>query len=598
MSQEQSSKKRAPRSESGTPQHSEEDQWKAPKPKCLAPQLRTSEVPTCKSRHRIEIHPDQHSEEDQWWKFELRDCLVEGPREMRWLRRSLFNPYILRYRPEAVAALRLDGSTREYLITKLLELHSQDQAGDEAFAALMENAAEWCLLDPWFQYITLGNQIDYPYSDLTENSMPYLKKFLTYLPKNFKSLHLWVHTPEIFRTFPDEIGKEASALEHISIMRFGSTQDYDRENQEYPSLGNMLYATRSIKDVKLRGFYSHSPGGNSKSVKAFKSQTKRIDLCDIVICDQSPEGFLHPATKLSFERMGFVQPKLASWLNGNVFEDSKLCLRQLLHASKHTLPTITISHPDIEHFLAAMCFEAADQDLDKIKSICLRNIATDLIRPMNCLARSRVGSTLHEIDLDRIELSAASLRALFSNKTLESIKLIGCGEREFFLACTESFSSKLRFLDIWAARAYDTEHILRVLSVLPDLRRLTIDGVEMMYPHDVQMIASGIANHQKLCFLECFESKSSLRCRRDGRPREDEAPTREKSPSSWLTNEDIRLACLRNCFNTSEKKPPLGLLAYAIAKNEELYGESGIFEFLKVKFPSELMSYWTELSST
>ena len=579
-------------------------------------------------------------EEDQW-KFALRDWLLAAPR-----RRSLRiqqghhdNDDV-----DEILEVQQHRDTIHRMILRLLELPSQDPAGNEAFAALMENAA-YCFNErSRFKDITLGFQTDYKYSELTENSMPYLKEFLTHLPKSFKSLDLRIGAPEIFRTFPEQIGNEGSALEYIFIRRVGYSPDSDREHREFLSLGNLLSVTRNFKEVNLQDLYAHTPSENCS--RAFlQSKTKRIKLCNTIIRDQSTV-FLHPDTTLPFECIDVRGPNIPSWLYENGLEYSKMLWRQLLHASKHTLSDIIIARPENKHFLAAMCIEVADQDLRNIKTIKLSEISTDLLQPLSRLARSQVGETLkrlkltdikarflppriaptiasfqnledlvitykrfnrgksdifltdylnlapqslRKIELNRIELSATSFRALFSNKTLESIKLFACGERDFFFTCENSFSSKLHSLDIWAGQAYDTEQILGLLSVLPNLRRLTIDGVEIMEPQDAQRIASGISKHQKLCFFECFESKRSLRCRKDGRPREDEKPTREKSPSSW-SNGVLRLACLLNRFNASERQLPLGFIPIVIMRSEEVCGESGMFQFLKEKFPSYLGS--------
>ena len=593
-----------------------------------------SEEPRSK-RARTKKDPDQYSEEDEW-KVELRDWVLTAPD--RKSRLFILNRRVHNYEES------YDGTGE---IARLLELPTQDPVADEVFAAWMENA-DHCY--EWHEphTIVLGRQTDYPYSELTENSLPYLKKFLTDLPKNWKSLNLHIDSPEILRTFPDQIGNEGSALEKIEIRHTGDWTLKSYEYEESFSLGKMLYVTKNFKDVDLPGLFLQTPSGKNSSLKAFQSQTKTIDLWGIITSNQ-PLSFLHPDTKIPLESI------CECGLNEENFEFSKQFWRQFMQASKQTLSTIKISRITSEHFLAAMCTEAANQDLENLKTIGLsfrtygsprsqlRLWPQSLIQPLSRLARSRSGSrlkrlelehikdhflptqsahtfasfenlehliiffnkekcdpflseylsleppALRKIELDLLDLSEKSLKLLFSNKTLESIKLVGCWERDFFSTCKESFSTKLRSLDIWAGETYDAEHILSLLAALPDLRCLQIDGVKMMDRQDMQYIVSGISKHQKLCFFECLASKRSLRCKKDGRPRQAELPTRQTSPNmtpNWWINGFLRLACLRNRLKASEKQLPLGLIPAVITRSEEIGGESGIFQFLKENYPS------------
>ena len=570
------------------------------------------EEPSSKRNRSDEHHSEVDEEDRDQWKHKLRDWFVAAPDS------SPSND---------------DEEEGQEMIQRLLELQSPDPAADEAFATLMENAAECFDKTLRGPTIGLGRQDDYPYSELTQSSLPYLKKFLTEIPKNMKKLVLYVHTPEILRTFPDQIGSEGSALEKIVIL--AQMEDYSETGPlESLSLANMLYATRNVEEVFLGGFHVLTPSGNNTNslLRAFESKTKTIILASTVICDESPI-FLHPETKLSFKKIAFNGPKLASWLSGNnALENSRLLWRQLLYASKHTLSAISIYRLECEHFLAAMCMEADDQDLDNIYQIILSDIATDLVQPMSHLARSRLGSTLNilhlwdiddrflpaqsahtfalfenlkflyisygknfegrncnpflaeylslgppalrVIDLKRVELSAASFRALFSNKTLESIKLKRCGEREFFLTCTEFSSSKLRSLEIkvYGRYNYSSQHILKLLAVLPDLRRVKIDGVESMDQLEIRSIVNAIAEHSKLCLFEC-ETRLA--------PRD----------QIIAFNQAMRLPCLRNRFKASKKQLPPGFIPKVIVRSEMLCDVSGIFQFVKEQFPSYLGSW-------
>ena len=123
-----------------------------------------------------------------------------------------------------------------------------------------------------------------------------------------KSLRMQiVCVPEILRTFPDQIGNEGSALEKISVSIADS---YDRYHDHGPledlSLANMLYVTRNVEEVFLDGFHAFTPNNNgtNSSLKAFHSQTKKIQLSGIIVCDES-SIVLHPDTTVAFESIAF-----------------------------------------------------------------------------------------------------------------------------------------------------------------------------------------------------------------------------------------------------------------------------------------------------
>lgn len=589
-------------------------------------QLNMSEEEPSSKRARIM----ENDQEDQW-KLQLRDWLQAAPkRALRTCQDDIVEEFDGDYEGEMEGHL---------MMHRLLQLASQDSAADEAFAALMENAA-YCYgphnLRP--AIVLSGAQADVPVTNLAHSSMPYLKKFLTEIPKNLKRLKLFVRSPEIFRTFPAQIGtEEGSALEELVVS--APCSDNIESQESSLSLGNMLYATRNVVGVDLRGFRIPPPNTTTHSLRAaFQSKTKRIRLDDIVICDESPI-VLHPDTTVSLESISVFGPKFTSGLSENGLEKSKLFWRQWLKASRQTLSTIKVSDCDIEPFLEGMCIELANQNLENIKAIELKRIDIDLLQSLSLLASSRVGTTLkrlqltnikdrylpsssapafasfqnlqdliihfgyersnafltkyldleppalRKIELSQIGMTLASFNALFSNKTLESIKLHECYEREFFVACKRSYSTKLRSLDIWAGHAYNAEEILRLFAVLPDLRCLKIHGVKITDPQEAQSIVSGISKHEKICFFECVESNRSARYNNILRPRYIERPR----PNSWLNNV-LRLACLRNRFNASEKQLPLGFIPNVIVRSEELCGESGIFQFLKGEYPSQLGS--------
>ena len=138
-----------------------------------------SEKPRNK-RARTKKHIDQYSEEDQW-KAELRDWLLALPdRKLRGipLDSGVYHlPDFYDYRSP---------------IRRLLELPSEDPTADEAFATLMQNAAYISGVNESHGMISFGTQYEheFTYSELTENSLPYLKKFLTDPPKSWKSLEL------------------------------------------------------------------------------------------------------------------------------------------------------------------------------------------------------------------------------------------------------------------------------------------------------------------------------------------------------------------------------------------------------------------------
>ena len=238
-----------------------------------------------------------------------------------------------------------------------------------------------------------------------------------------------------------------------------------------------------------------------------------------------------------------------------------------------------------QHFLppeSAQAFASFDnlEDLTIIYDNVAEGNCDPFIREYLSLAQP----SLRKIELERTELSATSFRLLFSNKTLESIKLVACWERDFFSAYNKPCVSKLCSLDILSWEAYDTEHILMLLAVLPNLRCLKIDEVKIMDPQDVEIIVGGISKHQKLCIFECFESTRG-NLSRELTLEWNQKPTREKSPNKWL-NGVLRLACLRNRCNASEKRLPLGVIPIVITRSAELCGESGIFQFLKEEYPS------------
>ena len=218
--------------------------------------------------------------EDQW-KYTLRDRLVAAPDND-------------------------DNEEAKKMIARLLELPSEDPASDEAFDALMENGA-YCF-DPTHEImLQLGYQDDVAYPNLTPDGMPYLKKFLSEIPRNMKILRLKIVEPEILRTFPAQIGNEESALQMISIWIPDSSDYYhDMGRLEDLSLANMLYVTRNVEEVFLDGFHAFTPNNNgtNSSLKAFHSQTKKIQLSGIIVCDES-SIVLHPDTTVAFESIAF-----------------------------------------------------------------------------------------------------------------------------------------------------------------------------------------------------------------------------------------------------------------------------------------------------
>ena len=586
----------------------------------------SEEDPSSKRARIIGNHQDEHSEEDQW-KLELRDWFQGRAAPKRALRTS---------QEDIVEDFESDEEEEEYdshsMIERLLELPSKDPAGDEAFAALMENAVYCYNNQPHTMPIHLGLQDDYPYSELTESSLPYLKKFLSVIPKNMKSMRLLIRSPEILRAFPDQIGTEGSTLEEISIAILTEMEYYSQKrHQESLSLANILYVTRNVKEVSLNGFHVLRPNHNTRDLLAFQSKTKKIGLSDTIICEQSAM-FLHPDTTASLESIRLLGLKFASGLNA--LKESRRFWRQWFKASRQALSTLNFVSLNFvsarEDMFAGMCIEAANQNLENIKKIELGDINTDLLQPLNHLVGSRVASTLERLELNRIrsgllpsraaqavasfenlqevvfefadnkgsnqflveflshepqavrkidvrgriDLSAASFDTLFSTKTLESIKVRDC--RRLFSACEKSFSLKnLRSLAIGSHDLYNHEHILRVLEVLPDLRCLEIGGVEAMDHDDTRRIVNGIIKHSKLCLFEC-------QLRTDGR--------RSLPDLTSAFNRALRLPCLRNRFKASEKQLPLGFIPKVILRSEELCGPSGIFQFLKEQAPSYLGS--------
>ena len=556
-------------------------------------------------RARSESGSDQDSEkeddQDNQWKFDLRAWLQVAPeryREAEWY--------------------DFDDFHNRHMIERLLELPKEDPASDEAFAILMEKAAD--LYDGEsgddIDYIHLGQQDDFPYTEVSEDSMPYLKKFLTEIPQNMKALRLEINAPEVIEAFPDQIGTEGSTLEKIVIR--AQIEYYSETGPlEWLSLANILYVTRNVKDVFLSGFHALTP--DNSPPWAFHSKTKKIGLSDIIVSDDSLL-LPHPNSAVSFESIKVVGLRNASGLNG--LEKSRLFWRQLMQASKQTLSTISIAF-DRDHLLEGFCIEAANASLNNIETIKLDIMQIDLLQPLRHLLSSRVGSTLkrlefdqvrHELlpslaptlarfenledllfDLDRFTevdpdpflteyfslqppalrkvelknidyLTPTSFEALFSIKTLESIKLGEC--EKLFSKCEKPFSLKnLRSLHIQAQSYprcnYRGHHIAKVLEVLPDLRCLKIDGVVSMSQEETRSIANAIAEHTKLCIFE---------------------------PKSFAIASAAGLPCLRNRFKASEKQLPSGFIPNVIVRSEELCGASGIFQFLKEQAPSYLGS--------
>ena len=576
--------------------------------------------------HVSVVHPRRHSRD------ELNQNLVDwirGAPARRALNRQRFQDGKDTY---SESEFRLEDSFRR-MIERLLESPSEDPASDEVFAALMENGA-YCY-DDERDVIELGEEEDFPYTDLTSDGMPYLKKFLSEIPKNMKTLRVRIHSPEILRTFPDQIGNEGSTLEEIVITCEWNNDLYYEETGrlESLSLANLLYVTRNVKDVCLEGFHAFTPNNanTNSSLKAFHSQTKIIRLDDTMICDESPI-VLHPDSTVSFESIEFFRLHCAPELNFEL-EVARLFWRQWLQASRETLSAIKISYK--RSLIAGMCIEAASQDLQNIKTIDLcgnfhfGDAEPDLDQPLNLLASSRVGSTLKRLELnfrgnaflstmagtvstfenleelvvvdgeyyalDRdddeedylnlflptylrfeppalrnigvegIKLSGESLQALFSSKTLESITLRVCDCLPLFPAGRTPFSSKLRSLNIRRFNQpdfSDSNHILSLLTVLPELRILNIDAVRIVDEKDAKCIVDGISTHKYLCRFECDTE----------------------------FNEALRLPCLRNRFNASSKQLPMGFIPNVVLRSEELCGESGIFLFLKEQYPSYLGS--------
>ena len=592
------------------------------------PLLNMSEESSSSSnRARLEVGRDPDSEEgDDEWKYELKHWLVTAPDRASLKKEE---------EEDDSSESDYDGDWDNLrMIDRLLVQPSQDSISDETFAALMENAV-YCYDSKMIHHVVNLERPrdDYPYSELTESSMPYLKEFLSVIPKNMKSLRLAIYSPEILRTFPDQIGTEGSALEEISIVVGFDAEQHYRETgrQESLSLANMLYVTRNVKDVFLKGFQVLAPSNNtSRPVRAFHSKTKKLGLSNTIICDESPI-ILNPDTIVSFESIEFFEVYFIPELNTGL-EEAGLFWRQWLQASRETLSSIKLER-DRGDLFAGMYVETTGQDLQHINTINLHDIETDLFQPLSRLASSRVGSTLtrlelkdilgggvpptlaptlstfenledlviapnyHEdlnefletylsleppalrnIDLKEINLSDTSFQALFSNKTLQSITLRKC--LSFFPAGRPPFSSQLCSLDIRGLMDryddrygdpsdlvgdseekyfYDSKHILNLLAVLPFLRVLKIDRVGIVDEEDARRIMDGISSHRNLC---CFDSECNTEF-----------------------NEVLRLPCLRNRFNASEKQLPLGFIPNVIVRSKELCKESGIFQFLKEEYP-------------
>ena len=561
---------------------------------------------------------DEHSEldEEDWWKHKLREWLVAAPNSSS---------------DDNEEEDSVDEEGHE-MIEWLLEMESPDPICDEAFAALMDNA-EYCYSD--WHGLRLGRQADVPYADLTQNSMPYLKKFLAEIPKNLEWLSLRIRSPEILTTFPDQIGNETSALKKIQISHERNPFQ-QTEPLEPLSLANILYVTRNVKEVVLNGFHILAPNHDtSRRPRAFQSKTKKITLSDTIIFDESPI-FLHPDTTVQLEILKIERLFIPSGISDS--KPSKLIWRQLLKASTQTLSTIQVNSWDTEnvHKVEGMCIEAANLGFDNIKTIELYRIGIDLRQSLRHLMSSLIGSTLkrlvlefehnallppvastlgfenlastlagfenledlalnfslyamfdpnpllteyfslqpsalRKINVREVDLSAASFRALFSLEALESIEI--SNGRELFTASEKPLSSNLRSLRIAAfdTHAYRLQHVAKVLEVLPDLRYLEIGEIEAMDELEIRSIVNAIAKHSKLCLFEC-----EIR----------EAP----QDQIIAFNQAIRLPCLRNRLNASKKRLPLGFIPNVIVRSEELCDVSGIFQFIKEQFPSYLGS--------
>ena len=604
--------------------------------KVLRPtQLNMSDLPTSKRARLLDVE-EQHEhadEEDQSWKYELVDWLDD-------LRRQKEED--VEEDSDSEDEGHYDGHYEGHLmIERLLQLPSEDPVSDEAFAALMENAAyccDWRLRlrgDRLDSTIHLGRQADVKY---TQNRMPYITKFLTEIPKILKSLRLTIDSPEVIQAFPDQIGCEGCALEEIAIFdnfteKEADPNEYESEDTEFlASLGNMLYLTRNIKDVDLAGFRALPLNSSRTNLVAFESKTKKIKVVGTICGETQTPMFLHPDTSVPLEILQIDGRILPSGMNG--LEASKLFWRQCFQASRQTLSTIKVTncYEGNDHVLEGMCTEAANLDIDNIKTIELHDIEIDLLQILCRLASSRVGSTLkrfslqffekevlpslaptlagfenledvtfhfdedfdpnpflmkyfrlqpaalRKVSLKDVELSSTLLEALFSNKTLESIKLEDCRERsrEFFLKREKRVSSNLRSLDIEVGAfedTYDTETILRLLEILQDLRCLKIDGTESMDEVETRSIVNAITKHQNLCLFECVIRTEEWYAHPD---------------RNAAFNQAMRLPCLRNRFNASDKQLPLGFIPKVIVRSEELCEESGIFQFLKEQAPSYL----------
>ena len=510
------------------------------------------------------------------------------------------------------------------MIERLLELPAEDSASDAAFDAFMK-----C---PGFAdegddlMIRLGLQVDFDYSGSSEGNMPYLKRFLTEIPVAMKKLRMEIHLPEVIKAFPDNIGgTDGSALEEIALFykkEFDDTSENESTKTQFlASLENMLYLTRNIENVSLKGF---GPSNSRDKMRSFKSQTKTMTVWSPIVAGK-PSMHLHPdTTYCSMQRL-----KICCHETLENLEEARLVWRPWFKVSCQTLTTIELSL-DKEHFLQGMCDEVANQTLENLETIKLSFIRARL-DPLSHLASSRVGSrlkrlelskmlqeqfvlslaptiasfenleelaidfylchhqpsnlflqeylklqpsSLRHIDLSEIDLSDTSFEALFSTKSLESIKFTSSC-REFFIGYKHPFSSNLCTLDISAVHIYDTEQILRVLAVLPDLRCLKINlcanEANFLDDETVQrIIANGIARHGKLCLFEC------------GLWRGGRLSTQDRNTAF---NQATRLPCLRNRFNASEKQLPLGFIPNVIVRSEELCKESGIFQFLKEEYP-------------
>ena len=577
--------------------------------------------------HVSVVHPRRHSRD------ELNQNLVDwirGAPARRALNRQRFQDGKDTY---SESEFRLEDSFRR-MIERLLESPSEDPASDEVFAALMENGA-YCY-DDERDVIELGEEEDFPYTDLTSDGMPYLKKFLSEIPKNMKTLRVRIHSPEILRTFPDQIGNEGSTLEEIVITCEWNNDLYYEETGrlESLSLANMLFVTRNVKDVYLKRFHASTPNANS-SLKAFHSRTKRIRLKDIIICDEYPI-VLHPDSTVSFESIVFSNFDFAPELNIGL-EEVGLFWRQWLQASRETLSTIGI-YCDSD-LIAGMCIEAASQDLQNIKTIDLSGDfddaePDDLCQPLNRLASSRVGSTLKRLELDirgdallpnlartvstfenledliivdrdfysldideedglnlfiptclRFEppalrnidlqgmtMSVNSLQALFSSKTLESITLRLRDCVRLFPAGTTPFSSKLRSLEFRGTSFHFGDADFYDSKDILSLLT-ALPGLRVLKIEPEVVFV--VEEEDAKSIVDGISTHKNLCC---------------FQYNTDCYEEALRLPCLLNRFKASSKQLPMGFIPNVVLRSEELCGESGIFLFLKEQYPSYLGS--------